>query len=346
MKQYITNGGGCIVTQSVLQGKTPLKWLFREEPVNEIDNGWRAMGRDDTQEYIDQSANHAICDINTLINIEPAVLNVYEMPVGTDLEFVEDATGKYFVDTRTGKEIRERVKSPIQIAFEQNLKFISKAVLETELVKEVFGTNSKIRHFTMENCGFPTGRVIATDPLACLQSPKRTTVLEPRILPGNYPVILAVMDSSVAGRRIVGAKMKITSGAAVKYEPAGALMKKDGQWEKTFAGIPVDAGLVCFCDERAAQGYWQFLDKWYGQNPDGNVYDDYFAGLFAGSYERNPEYQRPEGDFLLWENPEDGTQIAMFASGLGDGFYAPYWGLDEDGKICELVVIFMNPELF
>ena len=346
MKQYITNGGGCIVTKSVLQGNTPLKWLFREEPVNEVDNGWRAMGRDDTQEYIDESSNHAICDINTLINIEPTVLNVYEMPVGTDLEFVEDATGKYFVDTRTGKEIRERVKSPIQIAFEQNLKFISKDVLETELVKEVFETNSKIRHFTMENCGFPTGRVIATDPLVCLQSPEHTNVLEAQISSGNYPVILAVMDSAVAGRRIVGAKMKITSKAAVKYELAEALMNKDGKWEKTFAGIPVDAGLVCFCDEKAAQGYWQFLDKWYGQNPDGNVYDDYFAELFAGSYEKYPEYQRPEGDFLLWDNPEDGTQIAMFASGLGDGFYCPYWGVDKAGKICELVVIFMNPELF
>ena len=346
MKQYISNGGGCIVTQSILQGKTPLKWLFREAPVNEVDNGWRAMGRDDTQEYIDQSANHAICDINTLINIEPAVLNVYEMPVGTDLEFVEDATGKYFVNTRTGEKIRERVKSPLQLAFEQNLKFISKIVLETELVKEIFETNGKIRHFTMENCGFPTGRVIAADPLCCLQSPQHTTVLEPQILPGNYPVILAVMDSLVAGRRIVGAKMIITSKAAVKYEPAEAFRKKDGQWEKTFAGIPVDAGLVCFCDEKAAESYWRFIDKWYGQNPKGNLYDDYFCRLFAKSYQQNPEYQRPEGDFLQWENPEDGTQIVMFASGLGDGYYSPYWGMDEDGRICELVVVFMDPELF
>ena len=160
---------------------------------------------------------------------------MYEMPVGTDLEFVEDATGKYVVNTRTGEKIRERVKSGI--------------------------------------------------------------------LPGNYPVILAVMDSLVAG-------------------------------------------LVCFCDEKAAESYWRFIDKWYGQNPKGNLYDDYFCRLFAKSYRQNPQYQRPEGDFLLWENPEDGTQIVMFASGLGDGYYSPYWGMDEDGRICELVVVFMDPELF
>ena len=49
---------------------------------------------------------------------------------------------------------------------------------------------------------------------------------------------------------------------------------------------------------------------------------------------------------LLWKNPLDGTQIPMFASGLGDGFYTDYWGMDENGEICELVIVFMNPELF
>jgi len=41
----------------------------------------------------------------TLANIEPAVLAVYDMPVGTDLEFCFDNTGRYFIDTNTGKRI-------------------------------------------------------------------------------------------------------------------------------------------------------------------------------------------------------------------------------------------------
>ena len=42
----------------------------------------------------------------------------------------------------------------------------------------------------------------------------------------------------------------------------------------------------------------------------------------------------------------DGSQIPMFATGIGDGFYCDYWGLDADGEICELVMVFMNPALW
>ena len=47
-----------------------------------------------------------VVDFNTLANIEPAVLSVYDMPVGTDLELCFDNTGRYFVDTNTGNRIK------------------------------------------------------------------------------------------------------------------------------------------------------------------------------------------------------------------------------------------------
>ena len=59
-----------------------------------------------------------------------------------------------------------------------------------------------------------------------------------------------------------------------------------------------------------------------------------------------PGVQREGGDILMWSNPLDGSKIPMFASGMGDGYYTDYWGIDASGKICELVIIFMNPELF
>ena len=48
----------------------------------------------------------------------------------------------------------------------------------------------------------------------------------------------------------------------------------------------------------------------------------------------------------MWSNPLDGSGIPMFASGMGDGYYTDYWGIDASGEICELVIIFMNPEFF
>lgn len=102
---FIEHAGGMIITKSISEGTAKLKWLFREESVNPSDNGWRAIGDTDTQEYLDNPENSIVVDFNTLANIEPAVLAVYALPVGTDLEFCIDHTGRYFIDTHTGKRI-------------------------------------------------------------------------------------------------------------------------------------------------------------------------------------------------------------------------------------------------
>ena len=98
------NLGGCIITKSLDDGTSKLKWIFREESVNPADNGWRALGDTDTEEYINVPENNLVVDFDRLVEIEPAVLAIYDMPVGTDLEF--DSQRKVFIDSNTGKEYR------------------------------------------------------------------------------------------------------------------------------------------------------------------------------------------------------------------------------------------------
>ncbi len=45
MKKYIENAGSCIITKSLMNGETKLRWLFHEEPINNIDTGWIAVIR-------------------------------------------------------------------------------------------------------------------------------------------------------------------------------------------------------------------------------------------------------------------------------------------------------------
>ena len=71
-----------------------------------------------------------------------------------------------------------------------------------------------------------------------------------------------------------------------------------------------------------------------------------FAALFQKSREANPELQRGCGDFLQWQLPETGQKIVFFTSGMGDGIFSGYWGLDGNGEVVSLVVPFMNPEYF
>jgi hypothetical protein len=86
---FISNAGGSVVSKNILSRKGKLKWCFREQPMNNIDNGWRFLSDIDTDEYLSKSDNMCVCDFNTIANIEPAVLAIYNCKIGTDIELVE-----------------------------------------------------------------------------------------------------------------------------------------------------------------------------------------------------------------------------------------------------------------
>lgn len=105
--RLIDNAGGCMCTRSVYEDKTRLKWCFREASVNPVDNGWRFIGESDTEEYINVTENNVILDFNTVANIEPAVLSIYNMPIGTDLRLEKSRSGAVtFYDSNTGAEVK------------------------------------------------------------------------------------------------------------------------------------------------------------------------------------------------------------------------------------------------
>lgn len=344
-KPYIRGAGGTIVTKSILEGTSKLKWLFRQEAGE--GNGWVAFGDKDTQEYVDDAKNMAIVDFNTLIDIEPTVANVFFMPVGSDLEFRCDKTGKYFVDTRSGMEIREPVKHPAQIAFEKNLKFINKESYPLEFFEGLFTGSDKIEVFAAGSADFPTGEVVLADPLAYLGS-RYETVLDRKIPAGSYPVELSLCRSRIAGLRYAAARLVIRDKQAVSYEIAMPKGKKREDLGKpgVFTFFGVDTGLACIADAGISEEYRVFFENWLRENPGKNKYTDYFEALFQKSYEAHPGVQNPGGSFLEWKLPGTGHGMVLFASGMGDGMYSGYWGVDEEGEAVCLAAVFMNPEYF
>ena len=344
-KVYIRGAGGTIVTKSILNGTSKLKWLFRQE--SEYGNGWVAFGDRDSQEYVDDAKNMTIVDFNTLANIEPAVVNVFYMPVGSDLEFRSDKTGKYFVDTRTGKEIREPVKHPARIAFEKNLKFLNQETYPADFFRMLFAESSKIRVVRAGEADFPTGKVVLADPIAYLGT-RYETALDRKVPAGSYPVELSVCLSRIAGLRIAAARLLLCEKQAVRYEIAMPEGKKTEDLGKpgVFTFLGVDTGLACFADGKVSEENRLFFEKWERENPGKNKYEDYFAALFQKSYEANPQFQNQGGSFLEWKLPESGLRTVLFSSGMGDGIFSGYWGLDAEGEASCLIVLFMNPEFF
>ena len=343
-KQYIPKAGGSMITRSVLDHQTRIRWVFREESINEVDNGWRVFGESDDEAYINQSQNHAIVDFNTLIDFLPALFNVYDMPVGSELMINYDEAGTHIINTQNGQEIKERVKSPLQLAFEHNLKYISKQEHDSEALSAMFMNTDTTTCFCAGYTTMLSGNIIVGDPLCYLQNDQDERVLGIQIPSGSYPVELAILYSQIAGVRIAGARLRIQEAHAARYElaePAQTDMEK-----QLLAGFAVDAGLACFCDKESLKAYHQFLNEWYAQHPGKNLYNDYFAQLFANSYEQYPDVQRKGGDFIDWQIPGTSQHIVMFASGLGDGFYQSFWGYSDSGVLCELVIPFMDATAF
>lgn len=103
---FISDAGGSVVSKNILRHRGRLRWCVREESVNDFDNGWRFFSDIDTEEYLSDADNMSICDFNTIANIEPAILTIYNCKVGTDLELVDENGKKYFLDNSTGKKFK------------------------------------------------------------------------------------------------------------------------------------------------------------------------------------------------------------------------------------------------
>ena len=315
MKKYVENAGSCIVTKSILNGETKFRWLFREEPLNNIDTGWMAFGDSDNDEYVNDPKNLSVVDLNTLINIEPTILNVYEMPIGTDLIFIEEDGEKYFINAKTNEQIREKVKSPFIIAFEKNLDFLRKDEYSKEFIENLFTESDRISLHTIGKVDFPTGQIIIADPLCYLHSEENRKILDRTIPIGKYEVELAILNSKTVSKRVAGARLKIRNDKVRRYE-------QTQNKSSSFNGFGVDAGLASFCDATVAEEYTKF----YSNN-------DYFIKLLQGK------------QFIDWEIPGTNHKIAMFETGFGDGYYMSLYGLNEKDEVCELVIPFINPEL-
>lgn len=96
---------GCIASNNLLSEKGELKWCFRESPVNKMDSGWRFLSDIDTDEYLVDANNSSVCTLNTVIQIEPAILSIINLPIGTDAELIVANGEKMFVDTNSNEPL-------------------------------------------------------------------------------------------------------------------------------------------------------------------------------------------------------------------------------------------------
>ena len=103
--EFIPKAGACLTTKNVLSRAGRIKWMVREESKAPADNGWRIFSHIDTDDYLADSSNFQIVDFNTVCEIEPALIGIWDFEVGSDLQIVDEGEGIKIVETATGREI-------------------------------------------------------------------------------------------------------------------------------------------------------------------------------------------------------------------------------------------------
>ncbi|KLI18925.1 hypothetical protein A9X84_07430 [Brachyspira hyodysenteriae] len=186
-----------------------------------------------------------------------------------------------------------------------------------------------------------SGKIIACDPLAYMYDDQVTPFIQ-TVKPDKYKVSLLIIKDE---ERISIAKISFSDKEPKRYELAVTGEEDLSEVEEgEFFGYPVDAGMGCFCDYDAATKYFEYenkLEEESGGDFD-NRYDDLFSDLLEDNAKNNPKYQSEYGDWLNWNVPESDSNIVLFTSGYGDGYYPSYFAYDENDNICALYTIFID----
>jgi hypothetical protein len=90
IKDIATTLGSCIASDKITVEGLPVRYMYREEPDFETDSGWRFFSGTEDDEYINNSDNLMIYDINTIANYDQSILDFLENEVGSEFEKIDD----------------------------------------------------------------------------------------------------------------------------------------------------------------------------------------------------------------------------------------------------------------
>ncbi len=86
IKQLVYGYGGCIASDMITTQGLAVGFMYREEPHNDVDSGWRFLSGFEDDEYMANSNNHDVYDLNTIANYDQSIIPLLESPVGSVFE--------------------------------------------------------------------------------------------------------------------------------------------------------------------------------------------------------------------------------------------------------------------
>jgi hypothetical protein len=94
IRELAPGRGACFATDMITVEGRRVRFMYREQPDNEMDSGWRFMAGYESNEYMGNPANHGVYDVNTIANYDPDIVPLLDAPCGSAFE---RPTGDAFV---------------------------------------------------------------------------------------------------------------------------------------------------------------------------------------------------------------------------------------------------------
>lgn len=181
----------------------------------------------------------------------------------------------------------------------------------------------------------PSGFVVACDPLLGLHD---ALPYSRRMAPGEYPVSM-VLAGRRNSRRNALIRLAFSDERATQWELAvvpGQSSNADIE-APHYYGFRAEAGIGCLCDAYSQKHYNRYLERFFRDHPNSNIYDTLFEEAFGRR--NNIDADGCSFNFYLPSHPR--LNVIMFNTGYGDGIYPAYWGVAKNGEVCSLVIDFM-----
>lgn len=89
LKKLVTKAGGCIATDRITVDGEKVGYMYREEPSNNVDSGWRFFAGDETDEYVNNAENLEIYDVNTICNYDESIMPYLNSDIGSSYEKID-----------------------------------------------------------------------------------------------------------------------------------------------------------------------------------------------------------------------------------------------------------------
>ncbi|MCL2873276.1 MAG: DUF2185 domain-containing protein, partial [Betaproteobacteria bacterium] len=80
IKPLAPNRGGCIATDMITVQGMPVGYMVREQSEHTDDSGWSFSAGIESQEYMDDTSNHGVYDVNTIANYSPDIIPFLDAP--------------------------------------------------------------------------------------------------------------------------------------------------------------------------------------------------------------------------------------------------------------------------